>query len=55
MTPRDWRLPCLCFLLLLASCSNPGLYAGIGITPHGVTVTPVATARVGGARVSVSP
>lgn len=42
-------------LLVLANCSDPGLYAGVGITPRGVTITPVATARVGGARVSVSP
>jgi hypothetical protein len=41
--------------LLLASCSSPGLYAGIGIGPNGVSVVPVATARVGGARVSIRP
>lgn len=42
-------------LLALTACSDPGLYAGIGIGPNGVRVAPVATARVGGARVSVSP
>jgi hypothetical protein len=40
---------------VLAGCTDPGLYAGIGIGPNGVSVHPVATARVGGARVSVSP
>lgn len=39
----------------LAGCSAPRLNANIGIGPGGVTVTPVATARVGGANISVSP
>lgn len=42
-------------LLALVACSNPGLYAGVGIGPNGVTVTPVASARVGGATVIVRP
>ncbi|MDN5787873.1 hypothetical protein [Pseudorhodobacter sp.] len=42
-------------LALLTGCSEPGLYAGVGIGPNGVTVRPVATARVGGAHVSISP
>jgi hypothetical protein len=42
-------------VLGLTGCSSPGLYTNIGIGPGGVTVTPVATARVGGARISVSP
>jgi hypothetical protein len=41
--------------IALAGCSDPGLYAGVGIGPGGVTVSPVATARIAGARVSVSP
>jgi hypothetical protein len=45
----------LVLTLLLSACSSPGLYAGVGIGPGGVTIKPVATARVGGARVSVSP
>jgi uncharacterized lipoprotein YajG len=42
-------------LILLAGCSAPGLHTNIGIGPNGVTVTPVATARVAGATVSVRP
>ncbi|WP_168199213.1 hypothetical protein [Pseudorhodobacter turbinis] len=43
------------FLLGLTACTDPGIYAGVGIGPNGVSVTPVATARVGGARVSIRP
>jgi hypothetical protein len=39
----------------LAGCSAPRLNANIGIGPGGVTVIPVATARVGGANIYVSP
>lgn len=42
-------------LVGVAGCSVPRLNANIGIHPGGVTVTPVATARVAGANVSVSP
>lgn len=42
-------------LVVLAGCSNPGLHTSIGIGPNGVTVIPVATARVAGATVSVRP
>ena len=49
--------PLLALIVLfgLAGCSSPRLYTGIGIGPGGITVTPVASARVGGATVSVSP
>ncbi|MFT7057772.1 MAG: hypothetical protein ACJASV_000272 [Pseudorhodobacter sp.] len=49
------RLILICLGVTLAACTNPGLYAGIGIGPNGVSVRPVATANVGGATVSVSP
>jgi hypothetical protein len=40
---------------LLVGCSAPGLHTNIGIGPNGITVTPVATARIAGASVSVRP
>jgi hypothetical protein len=41
--------------LVLAGCSSPGLSTNIGIGPNGISVTPVATAKIAGARVSVRP
>ncbi|WP_158623221.1 hypothetical protein [Pseudorhodobacter sp. E13] len=42
-------------LMLLAGCADPSLHTGISITPNGVRVTPVASAKLGGATVSISP
>lgn len=42
-------------MLVLAGCSDPSLHTGISITPNGVRVTPVASAKLGGATVSISP
>jgi hypothetical protein len=42
-------------VLLLAGCSAPGLHTAIRIGPDGASITPVATAKIGGATVSVRP
>ncbi|WP_323007336.1 hypothetical protein [Pseudorhodobacter sp.] len=47
------RLAALIAVLVLAGCGNPSLHTNIGIGPGGVTVSPVATARLGGATVSL--
>ena len=42
-------------LLLVASCTDPALTAGLRIGTGGVSVVPAISGKVGGATVSVSP
>lgn len=41
--------------LAMAGCTDPHLYAGIGLDSSGVTVSPALSGTVGGATVTVSP
>ncbi|MFE3835914.1 hypothetical protein [Pseudogemmobacter sonorensis] len=50
------RLLALSLVLALGACVDPGLHAGISITPSGARVTPVlSTGLEGGGRISISP
>jgi len=45
----------LCALLMLPACENPQLGIGATISSSGVSVSPVASGRVGGVGVAISP
>jgi hypothetical protein len=42
-------------ILIVASCTDPALTAGVRIGAGGVSVVPAISGKVGGATVSVSP
>ena len=42
-------------ILLVASCTDPALTAGVRIGAGGVSVVPAVSGKVGGATVTVSP
>lgn len=44
-----------CALILAAGCSDPALNANLRLGPHGVSVYPSVSTRVGGVGVSVYP
>lgn len=45
----------ICMLVLLPACENPQLGIGATISSGGVSVSPVASGRVGGVGVAISP
>lgn len=49
------KILAVCALLLLPACENPQLGVGATISGGGVSVSPVASGRVGGVGVAISP
>lgn len=45
----------VCAFLLLPACEDPALGVGATISSGGVSVSPVASGRVGGVGVAISP